>query len=123
VHVYYTRDDDWIAVRGNVATVGITDYAQKQLGDILFVQLPPVGTELAHGQEAVLVESIKAAADIFAPISGTVIEDNPLLEREPSLINTAPEGEGWLFRMTIRDPGELSGLLDRNVYMARIRRM
>lgn len=123
MNVYYTRDDDWVAVSSNVATVGITEYAQKQLGDILFVQLPPTGTELMRGQEAVLVESIKAAADIFAPISGTVIEANPALEQEPSLINTAPEGDGWLFRMKIRDPGELSGLLDRNVYMARIKRM
>lgn len=123
MNVYYTRDDDWVAVSSNVATVGITEYAQKQLGDILFVQLPPMGTELMRGQEAVLVESIKAAADIFAPISGTVIEANPALEQEPSLINTAPEGDGWLFRMKIRDPGELSGLLDRNVYMARIKRM
>ncbi|MDB5689921.1 MAG: gcvH [Sphingomonas bacterium] len=121
--VYYTRQDDWIAVHGDVATVGITDHAQKQLGDILFVQLPPIGTELVRGREAALVESIKAAADLFAPISGTVTETNPALEREPALVNTAPEAEGWMFRMTIGDPAELVGLLGRDLYLARIRRM
>jgi glycine cleavage system H protein len=123
VDVYYTRDDDWIAVDGEVGTVGITDYAQAQLGAILFVQLPPIGTELVRGHEAVLIESIKAAADIFAPVSGTVIETNPVLESEPSLVNTAAESRGWMFRVALGDAGELGGLLRREAYLARIKRM
>jgi glycine cleavage system H protein len=123
VDVFYTRDDDWIAVDGDIATVGITDYAQVQLGAILFVQLPPAGTILVRGQEAVLVESIKAAADLLAPIGGTVVEANVALEREPSLLNTAPEAAGWLFRMTIGDKAELANLLSRETYLARVKRM
>jgi glycine cleavage system H protein len=123
VDVYYTRDDDWIAVDGAVGTVGITDYAQAQLGAILFVQLPSIGTDLIRGREAVLVESIKAAADIFSPVSGTVVETNPALEREPSLVNTAAESRGWMFRVALRDLAELTGLLRRDAYLARIKRM
>lgn len=121
--VFYTRDDDWLAVQGDVATVGITDYAQQQLGPILFVQLPSIGTRLVRGYESVLVESIKAAADIFAPLSGTVVAMNRALERAPSLVNTHPETDGWMFRMTMSDPAELSGLLGREVYLARVKRM
>lgn len=119
--VYYTRDDDWIAVDGGIATIGITDHAQKQLGDILFVEGPPPGRRIERGQEAVLVESIKVAADIYAPVSGTVIETNPALRTRPSLVNTSPEGEGWMFRMAMSDMAELTGLLRRDAYLARVR--
>jgi glycine cleavage system H protein len=123
VDVYYTREDDWIAVDGAVGTIGITDYAQAQLGAILFIQMPPVGAELVRGHEAVLIESIKAAADIFSPVSGTVLETNPALESEPSLVNTAAEGRGWMFRVALQDLGELAGLLRRDAYLARVKRM
>lgn len=115
---YYTREHEWIAVEGDVATVGITDYAQAQLGDIVFVEVPAAGTQVAKGKEAAVVESVKAASDIYAPVSGEVVEGNAALEGDPALANTAPETEGWFFKLTLSDAGELEGLMDDTAYKA-----
>jgi glycine cleavage system H protein len=121
--LFYTKDHDWIAVEDRIATIGITDYAQAQLGDILFVQLPPPGTQLAKGREAALIESIKAASDIFSPVTGTVLEANAAIERQPALINLSPEREGWFFRIDLADPSELKGLLTPEAYRERVKRL
>lgn len=116
--LYFTKDHEWIAVEGDSATVGITDYAQSQLGDIVFVEMPPAGTAVEKGKEAAVVESVKAASDVYAPVSGTVTEANAALEEEPALVNTAPEGEGWFFKLTLGDPSQLDGLMDEAGYKA-----
>ena len=115
---YFTDEHEWIDVEGESATVGITDYAQEQLGDIVFVELPSVGTMLDKGGDAAVVESVKAASDVYAPISGEVTEGNSALEDEPALVNSSPEEEGWFFRMTISDTAELEGLMDDKAYKA-----
>ena len=115
---YFTEDHEWIDVDGDVATIGITDYAQGQLGDIVFVEIPSEGTELAKGKEAAVVESVKAASDVYAPVSGTVMEGNSALEDDPALVNTAAETDGWFFRLTIADEGELDGLMTEANYKA-----
>lgn len=115
---YFTDEHEWIEVDGDVATVGITDYAQVQLGDIVFVELPAVGTAITKGKDAAVVESVKAASDVYAPIDGEVTETNGALEEDPALVNTAPEGEGWFFKMTIADAGQLEGLMDAAAYKA-----
>ena len=116
--VYYTEDHEWISVDGDTATVGITDYAQAQLGDVVFVEVPEAGTALAKGKEAAVVESVKAASDVYAPVSGTVTEGNAALADDSSLVNSAPEGGGWFFKLTLSDPGELDGLMDAESYQA-----
>ncbi len=113
---YFTDEHEWIDVEGETATVGITDYAQEQLGDIVFVELPDVGATVDKGGEAAVVESVKAASDVYAPITGEVTETNSSLEDEPALVNTSPEEEGWFFRLTISDTGELEGLMDDKGY-------
>jgi glycine cleavage system H protein len=113
---YFTEDHEWIEVDGSTATVGITDYAQSQLGDIVFVEVPSEGAALAKGGDAAVVESVKAASDVYSPVSGTVTEGNPALADDPALVNTAPEGDGWFFRLTIADAGELDGLMDESAY-------
>lgn len=118
---YFTRDHEWITVEDGVGTVGITDYAQNALGDIVFVELPVVGDHLGQGDEAAVVESVKAASEVFAPLSGEVVEVNPAIVAEPGLVNHAPQGEGWFFKVRLADPGELSGLLDRAAYDALVR--
>ena len=115
---YFTDEHEWIDVDGDVATVGITDYAQGQLGDIVFVELPAIGTAIVKGKDAAVVESVKAASDVYAPIDGEVTETNGALEEGPALVNTAPEGEGWFFKMTIADAGQLEGLMDAAAYKA-----
>ncbi|MCK0127389.1 glycine cleavage system protein GcvH [Erythrobacter sp. F6033] len=115
---YFTDEHEWIDVEGETATVGITDYAQEQLGDIVFVELPDVGAMLDKGGDAAVVESVKAASDVYAPITGEVTEGNSALEDEPALVNTSPEEEGWFFRMTIGDSDELEGLMDDKAYKA-----
>ena len=112
----FTKDHEWIKVEGDTATVGITDYAQEQLGDIVFVELPAVGTMLDKSGDAAVVESVKAASDVYAPISGEVTEANASLEDDPALVNTSPEEDGWFFRMTIGDKAELEGLMDDKGY-------
>ena len=115
---YFSQDHEWIDVAGSVGTVGITDYAQGQLGDITFVELPAVGTALKKGDAPCVVDSVKAASDVYAPVGGTVTEANDALEAEPELVNTDPEKSGWLFRLTLADAGELNGLMDRAAYDA-----
>lgn len=115
---YYTQDHEWIEVEGSTGTVGITDYAQSQLGDITFVELPDVGAALAKGDAPCVVDSVKAASDVYSPVSGTVTEANHALADEPELVNTQAESGGWLFRLTLGDAGELDGLLDRAAYDA-----
>jgi glycine cleavage system H protein len=115
---YFTKDHEWISVEGDSATVGITDYAQSQLGDVVFVEVPPAGTEVAKGKEAAVVESVKAASDVYAPLSGQVIEGNGALEADPALVNTSPEAEGWFFKLKLSNPAELEGLMDADAYKA-----
>ena len=114
--VYFTKDHEWVRVEGDTGTVGITDYAQSQLGDIVFVEVPEAGREVEKGGEAAVVESVKAASDVYAPIGGEVIEGNSALADEPSLVNTDPEGEGWFFKLRIADAGEVEGLMDSDAY-------
>ncbi|MCP5397517.1 MAG: glycine cleavage system protein GcvH [Sphingomonadaceae bacterium] len=114
----YTEDHEWIELEGEVATVGITDYAQGQLGDIVFVEVPDTGAELTKGGDAAVVESVKAASDVYSPVSGTVTEGNAALEEDPALVNSDPEGEGWFFKLTVSDTGELDGLMDAKAYAA-----
>ncbi|NJC32869.1 glycine cleavage system H protein [Sphingomonas jejuensis] len=113
---YFTREHEWIEVTGNGATVGITDYAQHQLGDIVFAEVPAVGRTLAKGDEAAVVESVKAASDVYSPVSGTVTEGNEALSDDPSLVNSAAEGDGWFFRIDLTNPSELDGLMDEDAY-------
>lgn len=115
---YFTRDHEWIDVDGDTGTVGITDYAQAQLGDITFVELPAEGTRVKQGDSVSVVDSVKAASDVYAPVSGTVIEVNGELEDMPELVNAEAEGGGWLFRIAIADPAELAGLMNRAAYDA-----
>ena len=115
---FFTDEHEWIDVEGDTATVGITDYAQEQLGDIVFVELPDVGTMLDKAGDAAVVESVKAASDVYAPITGEVTEANGALEDDPALVNTSPEEDGWFFRMTIGDKSELEGLMDDKAYKA-----
>ena len=114
--LYYTQDHEWIDSDGATGTVGITDYAQGQLGDITFVELPEAGSAVKKGDAPCVVDSVKAASDVFSPVSGTVTETNAALEGEPELVNTQPESGGWLFRVTLADAGELTGLMDRAAY-------
>ncbi|MEM6828715.1 MAG: glycine cleavage system protein GcvH [Pseudomonadota bacterium] len=113
---YFTDEHEWIDVEGDSATVGITDYAQEQLGDIVFVELPSVGTIIEKGGDAAVVESVKAASDVYAPISGEVTEGNAALEDDPALVNSSPEEEGWFFRMSVSDKDELDGLMNEAAY-------
>lgn len=113
---YFTEDHEWIQLDGEIATVGITDYAQSQLGDIVFVEVPDEGKVVAKGDDAAVVESVKAASDVYAPVSGTIVEGNPALADEPALVNEDPEGEGWFFKMTLSDTSELDGLMDEGKY-------
>ena len=115
---YFTEEHEWIDVEGDSATVGITDYAQEQLGDIVFVELPETGAQVTKGKDAAVVESVKAASDVYAPISGEVTETNAALEDEPGLVNSSPEDEGWFFRLTVGDTDELEGLMDAAAYKA-----
>jgi glycine cleavage system H protein len=116
--VYYTEEHEWIRVEGDEATVGITDFAQGQLGDIVFVELPEAGRQVTKGGEAAVVESVKAASDVYAPVDGEIVEPNPALGDDPSLVNSDPEGEGWFFRLRLADPSQLDGLMDSDSYKA-----
>ncbi len=114
--VYYTREHEWIRVDGDTATVGITDFAQGQLGDVVFVEVPEAGRQVSQGGEAAVVESVKAASDVYAPISGEVIEGNQALVDDPALVNSDPEGEGWFFKLRLSDTGELNDLMNADQY-------
>lgn len=113
---YFTNEHEWIDVDGDTATVGITDYAQGQLGDIVFVEVPEEGREVSKGGEAAVVESVKAASDVYAPVTGTVTEGNAALTDAPSLVNSDPENSGWFFKLALADKGELDGLMDEAAY-------
>ena len=113
---YFTAEHEWIDVDGSSATVGITDYAQSQLGDIVFVETPDAGKKLSKGGDAAVVDSVKAASDVYAPVSGTVTEGNSALADDPALVNSDPEGEGWFFKLTLEDLSELDGLMDAAAY-------
>ncbi len=113
---FYTKEHEWVRVEGETGTVGITDHAQKQLGDIVFVEVPEVDSELERGDEAGSIESVKAVADIFSPVSGTVSEVNEALEDEPELVNKDAQGAGWLFKLRLEDKSELDGLMDAALY-------
>lgn len=116
--VKYTRDHEWIRVEGDVAVIGITDYAQTQLGDVVYVELPELGRRVAQGKETAVVESVKAASEVYAPISGEVIAVNDALAGEPGKVNADPLGEGWFLKLRMADPKELDGLMDEAAYAA-----
>lgn len=117
---YFTDDHEWVRVEGGVATVGITDYAQEQLGDLVFVELPEHGRKVVKGDVAVVVESVKAASDVYAPVDGEIIETNDALSSDPALVNSAATGDGWLWKMKLANEGQLEGLLDEAGYKALI---
>lgn len=116
----FTKDHEWLRLDGDVAVVGITDHAQEQLGDLVFVDLPGVGVSFDQGATAAVVESVKAASDIYAPIAGEVTEVNEAVTAEPGLVNSDPTGQGWLFKMKVADTAQLDGLLDEAGYKALI---
>lgn len=113
---YFTDEHEWIDVEGEIATIGITDYAQGQLGDIVFVELPAEGATFNKGDDAAVVESVKAASDVYAPVSGEVVEVNGALEDEPALVNSDAEEEGWFFKLRLTDASELEGLMNEAAY-------
>ena len=115
---YFTEEHEWISVEGDTATVGITEFAQAQLGDIVFVEVPEAGKQVTKGGDAAVVESVKAASDVYAPVDGEVVEGNQALSDDPSLVNTDPEGEGWFFKLQLSDPSQLEGLMDADAYKA-----
>jgi glycine cleavage system H protein len=114
----YTSDHEWLGIDGDVATVGITDYAQAQLGDVVFVELPKVGRTLKRAEAAAVVESVKAASDVYAPVTGEVVEVNQAIVDEPALVNTDAAGKAWFFKIKIADKTELGGLMDEAAYKA-----
>jgi len=114
----YTSDHEWLSIDGDVATIGITDYAQAQLGDVVFVELPQVGRSLKKAEAAAVVESVKAASDVYAPISGEVVEVNQAIVDEPALVNSDAGSKAWFFKLRIADKGELGGLMDEAAYKA-----
>jgi glycine cleavage system H protein len=114
--LYFTKEHEWIRVEGDTATVGISNHAQQALGDIVFAEAPQVGRQVRKGEEAAVVESVKAASDVYSPASGEVTENNPALGDDPSLVNVDPEGEGWFFKLKLSDPAELDGLMAEDAY-------
>ena len=112
----YSKDHEWVRVDGDVATVGISDYAQEQLGDVVYVELPEVGRTVAQAEEAAVVESVKAASEIYAPVSGEIVEVNQALEDDPALVNGDATGAGWFLKLRLSAPGELDGLMDERSY-------
>jgi glycine cleavage system H protein len=116
----FTEDHEWLRIEGDIATVGITDYAQDQLGDLVFVELPAPGAAPEKGAAAAVVESVKAASDVYAPVSGEIMEINQAIVDEPALVNRDPMGKGWFFKIKISDPSQLEGLLDEKAYQAMI---
>lgn len=114
--IKYTKDHEWVRVDGDAATVGISDYAQGQLGDVVFVELPDAGRELTQGGEAAVVESVKAASEVYSPVSGTVTEGNAALLDNPALVNESAQNEGWFFKLTLSNASELDSLMDEAAY-------
>ncbi|AQT43368.1 Glycine cleavage system H-protein/Simiate [Bartonella apihabitans] len=120
VKLYFTEDHEWISLDGDLATVGITNHAQEQLGDLVFVELPEVGSTVKKGDSVAVVESVKAASDVFSPVDGTISEVNEALSDDPALVNQKAEKEGWLWKMKISDASQLDGLMDAAGYIAMI---
>lgn len=116
--VYFTEDHEWIRVDGNEAVIGITDHAQEQLGDLVFVELPEVGRKVRKGEAAIVVESVKAASDVYAPVDGEISAINDSLEGEPGLVNSSAQKDGWLVKMRLDDASQLDGLMDEAAYLA-----
>ena len=116
--VKYSNEHEWIRVEGDVGAIGITNYAQEQLGDVVFVDVPQAGRKIGKGESVAVVESVKAASDIYAPVSGEVIESNAELANTPGDVNSEPMGKGWFFKMKLSDKSELDGLMDENAYDA-----
>ena len=114
--LYFTKEHEWIRVEGDTATIGISNHAQEALGDIVFAEVPQAGRRVSKGQEAAVVESVKAASDVYAPVTGEVIEGNQAVADDPAIINRDPEGEGWFFKVKLSDTGELDGLMDEGAY-------
>ena len=114
--IYYTEDHEYIRIEGDVGTVGISEYAQNQLGDVVYVELPEVGEQFDQTDETGVVESVKVASEIYAPVSGEIVEVNEALSNSPSLVNDDPEGDGWIYKIKIHDDSELSGLKDEDEY-------
>ncbi len=114
----YTKENEWIIVEGETGTVGISDHAQEQLGDIVYIELPEIGAQLKRAAEAATIESVKAANEIYAPVSGEVVETNPKLADEPAAVNSDPFGAGWFFKLKLGDPSELDALMDEAAYQA-----
>ncbi|HEY8593216.1 MAG TPA: glycine cleavage system protein GcvH [Sphingomicrobium sp.] len=114
--LYFTKEHEWIRVEGDTATIGISNHAQEALGDIVFAEVPEAGRKVAKGQEAAVVESVKAASDVYAPVSGEVVEGNSQVADDPSIVNSDPEGEGWFFKLKLDNPSELDGLMDEGAY-------
>jgi glycine cleavage system H protein len=118
--IYYTTDHEWISVENGEATVGITNYAQEQLGDLVYVELPEIGRAFSKGEAAVVVESVKAASDVYAPVDGEVTAVNETLSSEPAKVNAEPTEGGWLWRMKLADESQLEGLMSKDAYLATI---
>lgn len=114
----FTKDHEWVRLEGDVATIGITDHAQNALGDVVFVDLPEVGREVAAEEACAVVESVKAASDVYAPIAGEVVERNDALVEDPALINSEPTGQGWFFKVKVANPDEVAALMDAEAYAA-----
>lgn len=114
----YTKDHEWVSLEGDVGTVGISDHAQEQLGDLVFVEAPEPGTQLKKGDQAATIESVKAASEIYSPVSGEVTEGNAALADEPELVNSDPYGAGWFYKIKLSDSGELEALMDEAAYSA-----
>jgi glycine cleavage system H protein len=114
--LYFTKEHEWVRVEGDTATVGITDHAQEALGDIVFAEVPEAGKRLSKGGEAAVVESVKAASDVYSPASGEVTEGNSKVADDPAIVNSDPEGEGWFFKLKLDNPAELDGLMDESAY-------
>ena len=114
----FTQEHEWVRIEGDVATVGITTHAQEQLGDLVFVELPEAGKSFAKGAPAAVVESVKAASEVYAPISGEVVESNPAIVADPSLVNSDPMGGGWFFKLKLANPSQVDALMDEAAYKA-----
>ena len=119
----FTKDHEWISLDGDIATVGITAYAQEQLGDVVFVEVPEAGRQVSQGDDAAVVESVKAASEVYAPLSGEVVEGNGALEANPEVVNQSPDEDGWFFKMTLSDAGQLDELMDEAAYQAFVKEL
>jgi glycine cleavage system H protein len=113
---HYTKEHEWIAVDGDIATIGITNHAQEQLGDVVFVELPAIGKAVTKGGDAAVVESVKAASEVYAPVSGDVVEVNKELEGDPALVNREAEGAAWFIKVKLKNKAELADLMDKSAY-------